>query len=580
MPNSGTLSYNGVTWQSMYKCKVDCKPIKDSANRAVIAHEYTLDVEGIIAAAPGQTTDAAMTNFRQALQAPAGTLQLVSKGFGTLQVNMPGGQLRDAAYGPWPEVFSWRPIGNDQAAEISWRCVTQVPCESNPAAKGILEYCFEESWDVDSDGYTKRSITGHLVIEATRSDVNSRAIPDNADAYREQIVPALLNGFRRTQQYKLSEDKRRLDFTFQDEELAEALPSGLSKAEVRHKVLFRYEQKTVPMRGTISGTVTCPAGQPKAFLWGKIMLLCSSRAIPGANGLKSTTGQPIRYWVTSFEIDDEMFDRSASFSMTYLIMQAFRPDFLKASQLWQQVPGTAWDIWTASMRQAFSARGVAGLAFANSDDLIVDLCLRQPPPQTKGLYGTTPSTKVGSDSTPFPNYVLDPATSWLAYDLKVRLLEDDRIAVHKPLQQRSPPQPVPPLDGFLGSAETTAVGAGPVRQVGNSAGVAGLASGGSAVGVPGAGVTSSTLDLVQRVSAPNYTFILQGMGVRVGFPVPIPRVLSVGGIAVTQAWQDVSQDVLCMASGVPIYRSTWTSAYVLPASPQGGLPLPETPIAG
>ena len=80
--------------------------------------------------------------------------------------------------------------------------------------------------------------------------------------------------------------------------------------------------------------------------------------------------------------------------------------------------------------------------------------------------------------------------------------------------------------------------------------------------------------------APSYIFRLSGSGVRAGYTVPIPRVRTVGGIPVSQAGQDVSQEMLCLVGGVPIYRSTWTIRYILPDDPKGGLPLPETPIAG
>lgn len=81
LPNSGTLSYNGRTFVSLYKSKVDVKPVKDSAGRALVAREYTLDVEGYVVASAitmsggnaGQlstTTDLAMSDLRIALEKP------------------------------------------------------------------------------------------------------------------------------------------------------------------------------------------------------------------------------------------------------------------------------------------------------------------------------------------------------------------------------------------------------------------------------------------------------------------------------------------------------------------------------
>jgi hypothetical protein len=595
LANSGTFSYNGVAWTSLYKSKAEVKPIRDSAGRALVAREYTLDVEGYIAADPGSTTDSTLASMRQLLEKPGGALSFTDKGFGTLQVNQPGGRVRDAAYGPWPEVLSWQPVGNDQGCLVRWRCTTRVPCEEAPTPKGIIEWCWSESWDIDADGYTKRTIDGHLVVEATRTAVNNRTIPDNADAYRDKIVPELPAGFRRTQHYQLSEDKRQLKYRIDDEEIPYPLPEGLSRADVHQRVRWDLRFNAGIIRQTISGTVTVPARTPKTLAWQKILLILASRlskdrAAAGARAAEKSlrdmnwkVGNPGVLVIENMEVDDDLFGRSLSFSCSASMFGVTLDQLVQSSGLFDKVPGADFGKWKTSLsRSAFGSRGVAGLGFLNGDDAIVDLCGGQtvlragkvPPPRLlKGKLKPGPN---GADPIP-------PARSWIVYRCKLELVEDDRVVRHKPLNQPTPPQPVNPganylrndrslrLQGFTRQGST----AGGNRLLNSITTDAGGAA--RATGPQGAGVVSSAPDMVQRVSSPNYRLVLSGWAVRAGYEIPTPRVDSVGGVKVTQAHQHVAQEEVATIGGVPIYLAEWRIEYLLPDNPNRGLPVPVNP---
>lgn len=619
LPNSGTFSYNGVTWAALYKSKIAVKPVKDSAGRALVAREYTLEAEGYVSAPAGSTTDANMAALRRQLEAPAGALVYKNKGYGDLIVNAKGGPLRDMAYGPWPDVLEWQPIGNDQGAFVRWRCTTQVPCEDNPTAKGIVEYCWSESWDIDPDGYTKRSIEGHLTVQATRVTPDSRAIPDSADAYRDKVVPTLPPGFRRaTQHYKLSEDKRTLEFQFADEEMPQPLPDGVSTAEVHHKVTWRRPHKgSLAASSSISGTITLPAHAPKSDVWNVILLILRSRwpllgpptpaakaAAPGGGGgggflgflagaaasvlPLAFTGPPkpaapaagvmggpkkLTWLLDSIEIDDDMFGRATSFHATAVVLGggAFGPRaVMGASGLWTPIPGTSWQKWRASIFAVAGAgkpmapRGMAGMSFQNRDDAIVDLCGRAAvlPSDKSGVIGKGLLNPKFSNRQP-NGQTIDPDSSYLNYRLRIRLREHDRIAVHKPLVQRTPPRPVKPLTGFF----TQTLGQLPSDESGPDTTDQGQ----------GAGVTSSTADLIQRVGAPDYRVVLEGQAVRVAYPIATPRLQSVGGVPLTQLEQDVDQEQIGSIGGLPIYAGRWRVEYIMPDAPKGVLPMPVNP---
>ena len=122
LANTGTCAYNGVTFTSLYNSRVSSRPILDEAKRTTVYVEHTLTVHGYIAA---QTTDATLTSMRQLLTACGGALDYSNKGFGSLTIN--AGIVRDVAWGPIPEILEWIPIGDSNAAEVTWKVSRSWP---------------------------------------------------------------------------------------------------------------------------------------------------------------------------------------------------------------------------------------------------------------------------------------------------------------------------------------------------------------------------------------------------------------------------------------------------------------------
>ncbi|WP_439625707.1 hypothetical protein [Gemmata sp.] len=72
--------------------------------------------------------------------------------------------------------------------------------------------------------FTTRIMTGKVTIPMTRRNKDERVPSTSADEWRSRVSPAQLEGFRRTSNYELSEDRRTLAFTITDEEMPEELP--------------------------------------------------------------------------------------------------------------------------------------------------------------------------------------------------------------------------------------------------------------------------------------------------------------------------------------------------------------------
>src|SRR2546429_340022 len=122
LPDVGTLSYNGVTFSSLYKSTITGQAVLDNANRTIKQMDYTLVVDGVVTLQAGaDSTDATWVNLRRRLDTPGGTLTYSGKGFGPLVVNAPGDSTsRDVAWGPKPKTLEFIPLGGSRAATIRW----------------------------------------------------------------------------------------------------------------------------------------------------------------------------------------------------------------------------------------------------------------------------------------------------------------------------------------------------------------------------------------------------------------------------------------------------------------------------
>ncbi len=316
--NTGTFSYNGISFTAGYSSKISAKVVPTGDNRATAFVEYTLTVDGYITATPGggSSTDATLTAMRQALTQPAGLLVYTSKGFGDLSVN--GNSPRqDVQFGPWPSLLEWVPIGNDQAAKVTWECVVRVAeCQggdntlSTFSRSRFVEYVYGVDYDIDADGFTTATTSGYIVIPMTRPTQGARVPPNSVDLYRTSLQSAVPVGFQRDHQtFKLSKDRRRLDFTLVDKEIPTALPAGCTKIDARHTVTSGAGVQSganVLWDVTIEATITLARGRPKTDAFAAFLLILRSR----------TAGVQSPLIPMKIEVDEDIFGRTSHFSIT------------------------------------------------------------------------------------------------------------------------------------------------------------------------------------------------------------------------------------------------------------------------
>ncbi len=369
------LEYNGLLLEAgATSTTVTAKFVYDAAGRTVTHTVLTIRAKSKVVF--GGTQDVAMSAVRVALERPGGVLVFTGKGY-DIEING-AGKPRDVRWGPKPSILEWRTLGGGQGADIVWVCEVALNNCEDAAFTGILEYNYTLGLSTDEGGYSVRTVTGTLVIAATRVGVANRAIPDTADNYFDRVCPLPIANYKRTIQRTLNEGKDKLQFTVTDTEMGgNPLPAGVVAASGSHELSTSAQgaKGFQIWNGTLSADYEMQKGVARSTAYGYFLTLLADRA----NG-----DRPDWFWMPlSMRIaEPEIYGRKgAAFSMTYTLMRdKHAPPIMwpaPVGALWRPVPGADWNVWAASLPLARGNRGIAGLKHRAADDVIVDLCLNQ-----------------------------------------------------------------------------------------------------------------------------------------------------------------------------------------------------------
>lgn len=581
-----TCSYNGITFTSLYKSKVSSRPVMDEAQRTTVYVEHTLELEGyVVPNVVTGTTDTPMSSIRKLLTAQGGALHFEDKGFGDLNVNTEAGGVRDAAWGPHPELLEWIPLGGDGAGacKVTWRVVVRIPeCTTAVFVGAPLAINYEQDFGIDHAGYTTCTTSGYLEIPMTRRTQADRSLPDSVDLYRERLQNRVVPGYaRKDQSYRVSKDKRRLDFSWTDEEIPTAYPERVASIDARQSVATIDHTSAIRWSITIDATIEMVQGAAKSEAMRVFFRLMGSRI----EAMRKVSGGRLLSIPLNFRAEEDIFGRTSRFSIT-VMFTAEAPNIGKflaeQSQLWRVTP-TDHSLWLVSL-QPFRTHGVRGYnnAFtAPASDGLVDLCLRQgeTAPIKAGVAVTQAASGMNAereinDTVKVLLRNLNPFNSWLFYSIwlvwnersgAVRhklLLPPDDSAARNPAIPESGPTPAGGVwGGRLGSDDSIRDQTGP--------GV-----------TPAEGRGSRTTDPVQRPVGPSRRIWLKGRGVRLGYRVPVPILKTVGGVPVVEVERWIEEKPIGAVAGIPIYRTDWAIEYMVPGAPTGAIEMPANPILG
>jgi hypothetical protein len=454
----GTLSYNGYDINGpRVRTTLRVTPHYSSDGRTVIYNVIELMVRFVLTSdydglGGGDPTDDNMVDFIATMTQAGGVLIFEGLGYGPFEINTADNPA-DVIYGPKPRLVSIEPIGANLAMRVTWTCeVALVPCALN-GIEGfvgpLIELTYTNDWTVDQAGLTVIVIRGHSQIGLNRAAPGSPNIAFTADMNRQAIAPVPPLGFRlKSQDWFLSEDKSREDFTFIFEEIAgdNALPTYCSD--------IQFDQRLTTTRAgglhilptiVISGFVEVVKPQLIALGLQKVFLILNER-------ITNMRNQGRLALIISMNVTEPVFNsRRVAFDFAFQsqpgTLNNGKPQFggdpgnwsdvfLKAG-MFSPVGSTDWLSWQNSMLEnAWYSRGFYGQGFNPSNDLIVNQCNAAIPQLT--LASGYPTGNIAQFDPGAPTN--DPTTQiYLYYDGSVRLVMYPNSSTHFPLPTSAPP---------------------------------------------------------------------------------------------------------------------------------------------
>lgn len=536
----GVFTYNGITFGPYTKSTISGMPVKSADGRSVRFVEWTITAESYVVGGTGngaETSDDDMVDLRRALTKPGQALVYTGHGFGDLIVNAGGlsvgggSVVQDVEFGPWPQLLSWTPCGGNVTALVTWKCVVRIPECTGAAYKGEpIELLYTVDTDLDQDGYTTVKVGGHVTIAMTRG--NGNQLPDNVDRYREKVRPAIIPGFQRIgQSFKVSPDRRTLNFNFTDREMPSAYPDFVTRADVHQRLSSNQRAGFTNWTGSISGTITMAANVPKSAAYDRMLQIVASRLGRAKEKVKDfvligNKGGAGMVYLESMELDDDIFGRTVGFNIGYRIMGVPLKKILHITGMFRAIDGTNFNTWAQSISEASDVRGVAGIKHTPKDDLLIDLCT------SHDIRVSSGSGLVRLRAQPVDQQEtidgVDPNKSWLLWQCEIKTEDDEKKVRHKPL-----------------------------------------------------GAVLRNRDWIQEIAGANFAVRMVGRAKRVGYQIDPPKLEGFGNQVLMEVRRsNVRRGQDGMVGGIPIYWATWDYIYILTGRPDRPLEAPPNPLLG
>lgn len=584
LPTMGTISYGDATFNEKSRSSLRASPVWDDARMTIIAVDHTIQVRGYVSASGSDTETDVFSLYRELMQPGLRLKYQDGIGFGDFDINSTS--VKDADWGPRPTLFSFVPLGGgsggNQGALVEWAVTTRIPVCSGQTKyeKDLMALNYDWTHDIDGIGLSKITISGYLEIPLTRQP-NKRDIKDNADKYRDRldkISSAVPTGYRRENaRFHMTANRKRLNFSWQWNQLPWPLPKGCSYVEIDHEANWSIDKANI-IRNVFTGSITVsPEAEMKTAMeaWKIIVAnrigLDQQKLLGGVAGKENDRAVIIDGFSVRERIcGDGIAARTAHFFTSYSIFGAPLPAILRAGGFWQPIGQHDHGAWKGSLQNStFSLRGHDGVEWRTSDEKLIDLC-DTPPPK---LDVKVADKKGGEANQPVfmganANRQLVPKEgSWIAYVNDIIMGEDNSVAIHKPLSGSSGIQNQEKPEEDSSTNKPT----NPDQSGAFPAGAYGMA-----VTPTHPNETTSAANIFQRVGAPSVTVWMVGKAIRLGHRIPTPRMDKVAGKNTVQMWQNVREWVISAAAGIPIFCKTWAIEYEF-ATPPSKIPVPANP---
>lgn len=443
------ISYNGFVFPPTVRAKATVVPEYSKDKRTVKFHQviitvecyitqYDIDAFAVTSTPERNTIDAQMDDIKTRLMQPCQPLKFTLQGFGDFHVNTTDGNFYDVNYGPKPQVVEWEPMGGALCARIEWLVTTAIPpCGNDGQASGlngILDMWYEIAWSVADAGFLRRTISGGIELAATRTpsdnSVHASIVADLtvADAqYRiamERVrttFPAL-GGWERAEDFKLSLDKKTLNYNFVDTEVpsSQAFPEGILRINMTESLSSSFEKGFYTWDWSFSGDIDVPRSDVgsdipnnKRLAYAAFGMIINDRLKRVRDLVASSTRpytedtdqQEITVIPNKISISSEMFGNSISVEFSFALYIT-RSLLFAATGMFDQVsyPGLTWKNWRDFITRS-QTRLSLGTVFPGQD-MIVDLCH----PVISDSEGLNPPVDRNPSQSPEPETSFKPQT--------------------------------------------------------------------------------------------------------------------------------------------------------------------------
>lgn len=354
----------------------------------------------------------------------------------------------DLAWGAKPLQVDFTPIGGALAWQVRWKCEFRISersefGEQGPSAEQGAEpnkfadplhapwlaLNFSSTWTMDEVGFTDRKIAGYVQIAQIRGPDGDPNLDRTADRVRDHLAFIVPFGFRRkSSQFTESADRARLDFEIHDEELRSGpFPEGIANASLDYAIATGGSADG-SARAALQGWVEVVAGKPISIGLDRLIAIAADK-------LAQLRSEGVAAFPSRLKVSRDLFGRRVHLDLEIQIATCLS-SAISTAGLWSPIPGTDETIWRASMSQAWSTRGVAGLASSLADGAIVDVVDR--PTTEFQIEGTREPLQPIAESAPGLSVLFAapaPQTSWMDYALSIEIARRENLSLHRLSQE-------------------------------------------------------------------------------------------------------------------------------------------------
>jgi hypothetical protein len=600
--DGATVSYDDFTFDASRQVMSDVVPIYGDDGFTLTNMQRTYTIKGVVYNSDN------VSNFAEHLKTymmrPGKTFTIQNAGIADIVVT----GYTDTADGPRPMNLSLEPIGFSRAFAFTFVIRITLPpaCDNGQDLAGrngiARAYNYTIDWNINDGQFSTRTISGHVEIYATRAGSAGGNPSNSADEYRETIAALIpmLPQFHRTQHYRESIDKRRLEFLIVDREIdsPNVYPKGCTHIRGNHQTRWVRGKSGATIGNSLSVEVQLdPRANPILGLVVFLEILFAR--------IDNAKTYGVTVFLDSLNVGNELFSYNQSYSASWRLLGSIKkestsedgilgPGYITIGGVFMQTPqvfGEGFDGWKQWQEyRAVSPRGLAnltdhGAAFggASACEGITDEGTREDHLKVRPFFNVVGDGVPGRE---LGNALPPPGDSYLHYDNGI-MTESKWPNFRTPYTQENPYGEPDDTENYEDDSTTYGGDWGfsersddtennPLGSTGNASQNNGNTEANARTD-PGENMRQRTkLSLggavgtnhdIQVSGIEEQTYRMVGSALRVGYPVSKPNIAKLGNKRLIPVSTKFYTKQVMTMFGQPVYGAAWSITYIADNSP-------------